>query len=558
MSAAVEFVHRLRYTPMRDVLRGRLTGCLDVKRQIAAADIPAPAKQLIARVVRRARLRPWEKLEVADDLLAHFAEGLLAGETIDELLARFGNEGTAAKLIGRAKRRARPIGSQIATAARYGLIALALSYAVIAAVFFAGRPAPMVVSVAPQAPPDQEAMPLYLQAARHIGGPGRYTSGADIPTSFTLGISKPAEFEPYVAKFADEIELVRRAAAKPLLGTPPADRDVPTMLRCLAWPLGFDGAVAASRGDRERLMRDLRATIEMAPHARQTGRGIEGELLAATLLDQTAVVLRRVLEDYPGVPSDEDLQALAHALAGPKTPADVLTYAAARRAFHGAVARAYTDDGRGDGRITPAGLENLVNSSSLSREALRSKGLAPAAMLVVASRREVTRQFDEALDQIVANLRRPRRQVDWTPLRLHLAELRKPNPRYPLVAESIPPAPDLLHDVLETYLERRDAVLIGIALELFRRRHEHYPTSLSELSPAFLPTIPVDRVSGEPLKYRLIDGKPIVYSMSFDRDDDGGYDDPMWGSSWDSSPADEDEVLFGIAPTTRPTTLNPR
>ena len=40
--------------------------------------------------------------------------------------------------------------------------------------------------------------------------------------------------------------------------------------------------------------------------------------------------------------------------------------------------------------------------------------------------------------------------------------------------------------------------------------------------------------------------------VSFDRDDDGGYDERGFGSSWDGPAHDEDDLLFGTSPTTRP------
>lgn len=55
-----------------------------------------------------------------------------------------------------------------------------------------------------------------------------------------------------------------------------------------------------------------------------------------------------------------------------------------------------------------------------------------------------------------------------------------------------------------------------------RRRHGTYPDSLSKLTPHLLPTIPIDRFDGQPLKYRLTESGPILYSVGCDRTDDGG------------------------------------
>ncbi len=89
-------IDRIRHTPMRDVLRGRLTGRLDIKQHIAQSGLPQPARELIQRVVQRTRLRPLEKVDVANELIAHFTDGLESGKTIDQLIESFGDERKAA------------------------------------------------------------------------------------------------------------------------------------------------------------------------------------------------------------------------------------------------------------------------------------------------------------------------------------------------------------------------------------------------------------------------------------------------------------------------------
>jgi hypothetical protein len=40
--------------------------------------------------------------------------------------------------------------------------------------------------------------------------------------------------------------------------------------------------------------------------------------------------------------------------------------------------------------------------------------------------------------------------------------------------------------------------------------------------PDLLPVVPPDRLDGQPLRYALRDGKPVVYAIGKDWDDDGG------------------------------------
>jgi len=65
-------------------------------------------------------------------------------------------------------------------------------------------------------------------------------------------------------------------------------------------------------------------------------------------------------------------------------------------------------------------------------------------------------------------------------------------------------------------------VVAAIALELHRRDHGRYAGTLAELSPRYMPVVPTDPFDGRALRYRVLQGKPLVYSIGADGDDDGG------------------------------------
>jgi hypothetical protein len=84
------------------------------------------------------------------------------------------------------------------------------------------------------------------------------------------------------------------------------------------------------------------------------------------------------------------------------------------------------------------------------------------------------------------------------------------------------PALSKVHIMEEQLVQERDGLLVAIALELHHRRHGQWPASLHELTPSLLPSVPLDRYSGQAIGYRVINGRPVVYSIGVDRDDDGG------------------------------------
>jgi hypothetical protein len=106
-----------------------------------------------------------------------------------------------------------------------------------------------------------------------------------------------------------------------------------------------------------------------------------------------------------------------------------------------------------------------------------------------------------------------------------------------------------LQETAERYLGRRDGLVAGIALEVFRREHGKYPEDLNVLVPRLLPDVPADRITGSPVRYRLVDARPLVYSVGADRKDDGGRPTAKReaAANWDAKPVpmpDGDWLLY--------------
>ncbi|MBZ0172090.1 MAG: hypothetical protein K8E66_06900, partial [Phycisphaerales bacterium] len=98
--------------------------------------------------------------------------------------------------------------------------------------------------------------------------------------------------------------------------------------------------------------------------------------------------------------------------------------------------------------------------------------------------------------------------------------------RYSLAAILTPPL-DMLGRTPTQFRQERDALRTRIAIEQFRLLRGRWPGSLTELVPEFLDRIPHDRADGHPLRYRLDEqGRPLLYSLGPDRDDDGGVPTP--------------------------------
>jgi hypothetical protein len=62
----------------------------------------------------------------------------------------------------------------------------------------------------------------------------------------------------------------------------------------------------------------------------------------------------------------------------------------------------------------------------------------------------------------------------------------------------------------------------ALACERFRRQEGNWPQSLSDLVPAFLPSVPIDPFSGKSLVMKALEAGRLIYSVGSNQVDDGG------------------------------------
>ena len=89
------------------------------------------------------------------------------------------------------------------------------------------------------------------------------------------------------------------------------------------------------------------------------------------------------------------------------------------------------------------------------------------------------------------------------------------------------------------YLE---APRVALAVERWRQaRNGRTPDSLADLTPDFLPTVPLDPFDSQPLRYKKLNPGFIVYSIGADFTDDGGLPQPV-----DSSLTNHYDITFTV------------
>ena len=528
--------------------------------------LPEQLRTMVNEVVRRSRLYRREKLDVKRELGDHFSDGLAAGRTPEELARSFGDVSQAARLIRRAKIRSRSWRYHscvwVTRAGLATLVVVTLIWSFFAIRYSVGRPnvtrhylAEMDKDFA-QIPEDDRAWPLYRQALIRL---------PEIEWSEHGPWNDEGELRHDLRQIVDEhqsvVGLLRKAALRRRLGFSFQDKSnrewlrvdaklgpkeivsfervdglvVDTLLphiqnaRQLGYLLAADAWVAAQRKDGSAVTEDLVTLLALADHINDSHSFLVTQRVSLALLDGAVQVNMRLLEAYPDLLTDEQLQHVSSRfndyMRGGRLKC---RWDAERMMFADAVQRMYSDDGKGDGFLTKQGINILDMYEPLFQTEPTPSHydgfLDPLRASLVASRRELELLADKFFDFIDAESHKPRwlrRSVLDEP---ELSELFSAGPKRlrwrPL--SLLAPASDGLVTAYDVAIQKRDAVVTIIALYRFQGKHEAWPNSLAELVPEFLPTVPLDQFDGNPLRYSTHNGMPRLYSVGRNGVDDQG------------------------------------
>jgi hypothetical protein len=260
-------------------------------------------------------------------------------------------------------------------------------------------------------------------------------------------------------------------------------------------------------------------------------------LVAEAVQRDARAAIRDIVAEYPGLWTDAQLRNLAHKMVASRIDWR-RGFDGERTSFYDSMQRIYTDDGHGGGRLAlhvtrDQNLFQLLNSiasgGSTAASMFSNTGVAtfalPAVNLVVASRKPMTDMFDKVTNEALARLDTPFWQRASMPsLEDEVSALRsEPLGQYHyLFVLLLTPACDKFLNRVAGSDADRDGVFLGLALELYHREHRQWPQSLDQLSPQWLPAVPLDPITGKPLHYQVVNDRPIVYSVGIDGDDDGG------------------------------------
>ena len=585
------WLHRARHTPFRDWLRLRLSGRLDWRGVIDAAEIPTPAKGMLRKLVRRTRLWRLEKADVARDLVSHFEDALADGRPVDEVIETFGDWRKVAKLTRRAMKRKRP---WVWHAWRWSLRSIAgliVLYIGLGLYYMTGTPkitqdyVPIINKKATAVPVDERAWPVVRDALLAMGLDEPIESGWDqkpdaekTMKELLWSQSRPgdARWDTVVAYYRDNEQAIadlHRAAKMPGLGFvadygfDQADlplfvpnttaeayaqkqaeaaahyRDNQPPLYAVLLPhissirdwmriLSIEVFLRADQGDAQGTYESLAALLRVGPFAAEQNT-IINQMIDVSIRSSAMQVMSELIFRYPDLLSNQQLQDLAHQVATLRQYTFDLS--GEKLMMLDAIQHIYTDDGHGNGHLDYRAWAQFANEMLTVEDTYEGRSalsiwvsdyaLSPAVVLYAVDRREMVRMTEyhyslAAKDQTTPIWEQPESLSDQALIQLE-GEGTFPWSRYGVLTSAMASLGSLRSNA-HRYMAKADGVLTGLALELYRRDHGDYPDTLDTLVPHYLPEVPIDRITGDPIRYRVVDGRPIVYSVGADRDDDGG------------------------------------
>ncbi|MFT5422522.1 MAG: hypothetical protein ACI89L_000287 [Phycisphaerales bacterium] len=558
--------------------------------RLAAASLPEPVRARIAEIVRRTRLRSIERDQVGHELIDHAEDALAHTPDPQRVAQALGAPRAAAPLIRRAMKRKRSAFYQarlwLTRATLVGFAALVLLYAGLFIRFQSGSPTIStdylaLMNQGAESVPESDRLYPVLQEVRsewrtierRIDGLNSDLIHAaqaadepipDNPWSVFPGLDSQhplhSQMLEAIIAFRPQIDRLNEASRRPVMGFEYANKYqaadgtqlsepdsglvsdgalVGVLLpflgeaRQAAKLLAADARLAAIDSDADRVTQDLAAITNIA-RLLAPDPFLISDLVALAVHNTASAEIRRHLSQTPELFSADQLLTLSHSLAASAELAETTDLKGETYLMEDLLQRAFTDNGHGDGRLTPAGLEGLMALNVMSswqtpgspdpEPSTLTRLAGPVSMEVIASRGKLSALHRQHMDAARATLLEgPEALPDLFRLAYELEHLGPIEEGRVLPVTLVLPA---ITKAIENFLSSRirtDATLVALAAEHHRREHGEYPATIEDLVPSNLPDVPQDPFDpGQPMKYRLTDTGPMIYVAGADGDDDGG------------------------------------
>lgn len=286
--------------------------------------------------------------------------------------------------------------------------------------------------------------------------------------------------------------------------------------------LKADCFVALEEGDFPRIIANLKALDGLANLSAENGFLI-GQLVELAISALRAGVVNEMLAFHGSQLDPRQLASLADTL-GPVSNgvAEPLDFSGERLGFVDALQRMFSDDGAGNGVMVSSASRTLAEYSGMSGAAESALDLA-GAILFAADRATEQLTYDSMIGLSLAQAALPQWERGSTDDFFEkVVQPRRTGQSRLILCGLLLPALDKATQSGDRAGQSLDGVRVAVALHRFKLAKGAWPESLDALVPAYLASVPVDRWTGGPVLYAIKDTGPVVYSVGYDKNDDGG------------------------------------
>ena len=568
---------------LTQLVRGRVRPYQNWRELIAEAELSAEARDCVRDVVRRTRLWRLEMADVAQELLSHFTDGREAGRSDAQLLASFGDPVRAARLIRRAKRSQRPVLYRFFVAILKSVGVVALLYAGLA--LWANSLKPKITvdyhaklaALAKAEEGEEPAWPHYREALIAMTIDDDYQHPDRELLDARPGDPNWGEALAWLERNRSAIEWIHEGARRSVLGfdlyqwsdfseedwkaLAPTQEDREGLVqsamaeteeplyqfllpfvshaKLITKILALEIRAAAERGDGPSMGRSFTSGVVLARGLLDRPFSINALVAQANLL-----ILERALTESLSVSESWFTAETIGMLQKAAVAADPIVHSVdrvmelERWMIEDLVQRTFSSGPFGGGRLTARGVNQLTNHGmgfSLDGEApdgfdllLRSPTLVsfslPVLQFAIINRSRIVGLADELIAEIDCLHGRSYREVTSGVRRIQERIESQGGVRFGLLRNffDLTRIPEWEARARETH----GAFQCLLAMESYRLDNGDFPRSWESMVPAYLSSIPKDPITGDPLLYRVVEGRPVLYSRGWDEDDDGGQGQP--------------------------------
>ena len=292
--------------------------------------------------------------------------------------------------------------------------------------------------------------------------------------------------------------------------------------------LRVDTRWAMEQGDTERATRNIEAVFGLAHQVAETPClvgslvGIAVQHIGYSIIDES--MSQRKFEAF----NEQQLKRIQAAVTKHSIK-EMIAFEAERIWAKDIIQRVYSDDGNGDGRMTPVGLEILSyvfpnlyhpspsDSNKYFPNPLVQQFTGPMTLLTMPTRKQITDKLDEVMDEIETRFDTPIHLDDMSDV--WVKDLKDDNCSF---FSELPAAYRNIRQAMFRAIAHQGGVEMAIASYRYHKRNGVFPKSSQELVGEFLAAIPTDQLNGDPLKYKPTETGFKIYSVGYDLDDDNG------------------------------------